>query len=99
MQLKWYLDHHSDRARAQEELHRFADVGEQVILTTFTEAALVEPLAVLLGGGLEKIDQGMDGFTKLWTMFIDEYFQRCERAGFDRRGRTKLPAVAPWGGR
>ncbi len=99
MQLKWYLDHHSNRAKALEELHRFADVGEQVILTAFTEAALVEPLAVLLGGGLAKIDQGMDGFTKLWTMFIDEYFQRCERAGFDRRARAKLPASAPWGRR
>ncbi len=99
MQLKWYLDHHSDRAGALEELHRFADVGEQVILTAFTESALVEPLAVLLGGGLDKIDQGMQGFTKLWSMFMEEYLQRCERAGFDRRGRIKLPITAPWGGR
>jgi hypothetical protein len=97
MQLKWYLDHHPDRQKALAELHRFADVGEQVILTTFTEAALVEPLAVLLGGGLDKIDQGMEGFTKLWVMFIDEYLQRCERAGFDRRARVKLPTAAPWG--
>jgi ketosteroid isomerase-like protein len=97
MQLKWYLDHHPDRQKALAELHRFADVGEQVILTAFTEAALVEPLAVLLGGGLDKIDQGMEGFTKLWVMFIDEYLQRCERAGFDRRARVKLPTAAPWG--
>jgi hypothetical protein len=99
MQLKWYLDHHSDRAGALEELHRFADVGEQVILSAFTEAALVEPVAVLLGGGIDKIDHGMQGFTKLWTMFMEEYLQRCERAGFDRRGRVKLPTTAPWGGR
>ena len=97
MQLKWYLDHHPDRAKALEETHRFADVGEQVILTAFTEAALVEPVAVLLGGGLDKIDHGMEGLAKLWSMFIEEYLQRCARAGFERRARCTIPIDAPWG--
>ncbi len=96
MELKNYIDRHPDRERAIEELHRFADVGEQVILTAFTEAALVEPVAVLLGGGLSKIDEGMDGMAKLWSMFIDEYLQRCERAGFDRRARSRIPVKAIW---
>ena len=96
MQLKWYLDHHSDRERALEDLHRFADVGEQVILTSFTEAALVEPIAVLLGGGLARIDHGMDGMGRLWQMSIEEYLQRCERAGFERRNRCTIPTRAPW---
>jgi hypothetical protein len=78
-------------------MHRFADVGEQVILTAFTEAALVEPVAILLGGGLAKIDQGMEGMAHLWRMFIDEYLQRCARAGFDRRARCTIPLDAPWG--
>ena len=42
-------------------MHRFADVGEPIILTAFIEPALVEPIAVLLGGGLAHIDRGMDG--------------------------------------
>jgi hypothetical protein len=96
LELKYYLDHHSDRRIALEEMHRFADLGEQVILTAFTEAALVEPIAVLLGGGLSKIDQGMEGMGKLWSLFIDEYLTRCERAGFDRRARCRIPIVAPW---
>ncbi len=97
MELKAYLDAHPDREQATQEMHRFADVGEQVILTAFTEAALVEPVAVLLGGGLDKIDQGMEGMARLWTLFIEEYLARCARAGFERRERCAIPLQAPWG--
>ena len=83
--------------KALEDMHRFADVGEQVILTAFTEAALVEPVAILLGGGLDKIDHGMEGLGHLWAMFMDEYLQRCARAGFERRDRCTIPLHAPWG--
>jgi hypothetical protein len=96
MEFKYYLDTHADRTQALEEMHRFADVGEQVILSAFTEPALVEPVAVLLGGGLDHIDNGMEGMTKLWSMLIDEYLQRCERAGFPRRERCTIPKEMPW---
>lgn len=96
MQFKYYLDNHSERETAVEELHRFSDIGERVILTAFTEPAMVEPVAILLGGGLDKIDQGMDGMGHLWRMFIEEYLQRCARAGFDRRDRCQLPLDFPW---
>jgi len=96
MELKAYLENHPEPEKATQEMHRFADVGEQVILTSFTEAALVEPVAILLGGGLDKIDQGMEGMGHLWTMFMEEYLQRCERAGFDRRARCTIPLTAPW---
>lgn len=96
LEFQWWLDHQPDRAEAEEMLHRFADVGEMVILTAFTEPTLVEPIAILLGGGLRKIDEGMDGMMRVWSMFIDEYLQRCERAGFHRRARCMLPTEAPW---
>jgi hypothetical protein len=97
MELKGWLDAHPDRAQGLEAMHRFADVGEQVILTAFTEAALVEPVAILLGGGLAQIDKGMEGMAHLWSMFIEEYLQRCARAGFERRDRCTIPTQAPWG--
>jgi hypothetical protein len=97
MQLKYYLDHHPNRAKAAEEMHRFMDVGEQIIITAFTESALLEPVAVLIGGGVDKIDQGMDGLVMIWGLFIEEYLQRCERAGIPRRERLTLPADYPWG--
>jgi hypothetical protein len=96
MEFKYYLDTHPDRAEALEGMHRFADVGEQVILTAFTEAALVEPVAILLGGGLDRIDVGMEGLSHLWRMFMEEYLQRCARAGFERRERCTIPLDAPW---
>jgi hypothetical protein len=70
-----------------------------VILTAFTEPALVEPIAVLLGGGLDHIDRGMQGMAHLWRLFINEYLERCARAGFDRRERCTIPLDAPWASR
>jgi hypothetical protein len=96
LELKNYLDTHPNRELAVEEMHRFADVGEQVILTAFTEASVIEPVSILLGGGLSKIEEGLQGMVKVWAMFIEEYLQRCERAGFDRRERCKIPIHAPW---
>ncbi len=96
MQLKSYIDNHPDPQKCMDDLHRFADVGEMVILTSFSEAALVEPTAILLGGGLKKIDDGMDGMAKLWRMSVEEYLARCDRAGFDRSERCKIPLDAPW---
>jgi hypothetical protein len=97
MEFKFWLDTHPDREQGLADMHRFADVGEQVILTAFTEAALVEPVAILLGGGLDHIDRGMEGMAKLWSGFMEEYLQRCERAGFLRRERCTIPLTAPWG--
>ncbi len=97
LELKSYLENHPQKDKALEDMHRFADVGEQVILTAFSEAALIEPVAVLLGGGLKKIDEGMEGLRLVWKMFIDEYLQRCACAGFDREARCTIPRELPWG--
>ena len=96
LELKYHLDNAPDRERALEEMHRFADVGEMIILGAFIEASLIEPIAVLLGGGLKHIDRGMQGVVHLWRMFIEEYLARCARAGFDRTERCKIPLEAPW---
>ena len=95
LELKSYLAHHSDHDKAVDEMHRFADVGEQVILTAFTESALIEPLAILLGGGLDHIDAGMEGVQHVWKMIVDEYLQRCDCAGFERRERCTIPPEMP----
>jgi hypothetical protein len=96
MEFKGYIDSHANPQQAIEEMHRFADVGELVILSAFTEPALVEPVSVLLGGSVKKIDHGMEGMAKLWETFIEEYLARCERAGFHRRERCRIPTRAPW---
>ncbi len=97
LELRNYLATHPNHAHAVAEMHRFADIGEQVILSAFTEAALIEPLAVLLGGGLARIDQGMEGIGQMWRMAVEEYLQRCASAGFDRAERCTIPLDLPWG--
>lgn len=91
LELKNYLDAQADPTVALEQLHRFADLGEQIILTALSSPVLMEPIAILMGGGLDHIDHGMDGLEVLWGVVMDEYLQRCERAGFDRRERCTLP--------
>lgn len=97
LEFKNYLDTHPDRAAGEEEMHRFADVGEHIILSAFTEPTLIEPIAILLGGGIDKIDQGMEGLGHMWSMFIEEYLQRCKATGFDRAPRCIIPKDLPWG--
>jgi hypothetical protein len=95
MELKSYLEHHPDPPAALERMHRFADVGELVLLSGMTDPCLLEPVAVLMGGSLADIDEGFEGIGFLWTTVREEYLQRCDRAGFDRRTRCKIPESLP----
>lgn len=97
LELKSFLDSHPDRDMALEHMHRFADLGEQVILTALTDPCALEPLAVLMGGGVGGIDDGMEGVSFLWSTIVEEYLQRCDRAGFERRDRITIPEEFPWG--
>jgi hypothetical protein len=73
------------RRRLQQlVLERYGSLDRFYLETDFSkrpEAALVEPVAILLGGGLDKIDKGMEGRRRLWKMSVEEYLQRCDRAG------------------
>lgn len=96
LELKSFLDAHPDREVALEQMHRFADLGEQVILTALTDPCALEPLAVLMGGGVDNIDEGMEGVSFLWATIVEEYLQRCDRAGFERRAHLTIPEEFPW---
>ena len=97
MQLKWYLDHHPDRAKALEEMHRFADVGEQVILTAFTEAALVEPVAVLLAAASTRSTTAWRAWRSCGRCSSRSTCSAAPAPGFERRARCTIPLDAPWG--
>ncbi len=91
LELKNYLDNHPDREGALEQMHRFADLGEQIILTALSSPGLIEPIALLMGGSMAAIDDGVAGVEILWGVIVDEYLQRCSRAGFERAERCTLP--------
>lgn len=90
MHLKWVLDHRPER---REAIHQILDNGENFIQGAFSEPANTEALVILAGKGLSKrcIEQGVE-FTRLLTkQRIEEYFQRCARAGLaERRQRSRL---------
>lgn len=96
MHLKYFLEHHPDRAEAEEELHVVADAFERGFATFLVNPWIIEPLAVLAGGGMAHIDRGMEAVKIVWRRIVDEYLNRCELAGFDRRSRIKLPAAPPY---
>jgi hypothetical protein len=95
MELKSYLENHPNQEMALEHMHRFADLGENLILTAFVDPCILEPMAVLMGGSVADIDEGMEGVGFLWTTLREEYLARCDRAGFDRRDRCQIPENLP----
>lgn len=96
MHLKYFLEHHPNRAEAEDELHVVADAFERGFATFLVNPWIIEPLAVLAGGGIAHIDRGMEAVKLVWQRIVDEYLNRCELAGFDRRSRIKLPAAPPY---
>ena len=53
-------------------------------------------VAVLAGGGIKHIDKGMDAVKLVWRRILEEYLNRCDAAGLDRRSRSLFPAEAPY---
>jgi hypothetical protein len=96
MHLKYFLEHHPNREQALAEMHALADVAEMAIPGFLTNPFIVEPLAVLMGGGIKHIDRGMEAVRLVWTRMREEYLNRCDLAGFDRRSRTRVPEAAPY---
>lgn len=76
-----------------EEVHGELDDAERILLQIFSTPESVEPMAILLGGGLEHFDKGMELEAQLWRRIVHEYLQRCDSAGFDRRPRCILPTT------
>jgi hypothetical protein len=95
--LKYYLEHHPDRERAIEEMHALMDELEALKQNVdMLNPQLLEPFAVLAGGGVDKMDKGMDVYRQVWAKVVEEYLRRCDIAGISRRGRTLMFEEAPF---
>jgi hypothetical protein len=79
------------RPELAEEIHEQLDDAERILLETFSAPEAVEPMAILMGGGVKNFDKGMELQGQLWRRIIHEYLQRCDSAGLDRRPRCILP--------
>ena len=66
--MKHYLEEHPDRAEAEAQLHRAAEIGEETFASFLLNPYIVEPLAVLAGGGIKHIDRGMEAVKIVWKI-------------------------------
>lgn len=89
LHLRYAIEHDPDAA---EEIHEALDHGEGVLLEFGSSADLTEALAVLLAGGVDKVEEiGFKQQFELTVKLLTSYLARCERAGLNRVERTKLP--------
>ena len=90
MHLKYVLDTEPER---REELHHYLDKAEGDAAGggsgDVTFPPVFESLCILLGGGVDKFDEGLQKFLLLRKRQINEYLHRLEVAGMgDRRQRV-----------
>ena len=89
MHIRYAVEQDPDVA---EEIHEALDHGEAVLTNFGTNQDFGTALAVLLGGGVENIEE--KGFPLQMEMSrkqFTSYLARCERAGISRLHRTTLP--------
>ncbi|HXR35922.1 MAG TPA: hypothetical protein VN754_08245, partial [Candidatus Binataceae bacterium] len=100
MRIKYYLDHapRQERADALEMLHFLASVSEAsgTGFGLLLQPSAIEPFALLAAGSVGNLAKGWDVVREFWAASVEEYINRCERAGIPRRGRCMLPEDAPF---
>ena len=100
MHIKYYLDHapKAERKRALEVLHYLASATEAggAGFEFLLNPNIIEPFALMAGGGIGNIDRGWDKAREFWAKVVEEYLGRCDRAGFPRWDRCLLPREAPF---
>jgi hypothetical protein len=87
MHLKHILETEPER---REEIHSYLDSGEEIFAGTGVTATggSIESLAILLGGGRDKMDEGLRTLMAVRKRQVNEYMHRLKVAGLgDRRGR------------
>ncbi len=80
-----------ERPELEDEIQDELDDAEHILLELFGAPEVVEPTAILLGGGLKHFDEGLELQAQLWRRIVSEYLQRCDSAGLNRRPRCLLP--------
>lgn len=87
LQLRQLIEEDPDRI---EEIHEALDVAEQRTLELGATPEQVEPFLILLGGGVDHMDEGMEKFAFLRRKIVQEYLQRCHSIGLERQERCLL---------
>ncbi len=95
--LSFYLRHCPDREEAAVKLHLAADRLEPLQAEHhLLNPKVLEPLAVMLGGGAGAIAGGVRILREFWPQFAASYLARLDSIGLGRRDRCLLPAQPPF---
>jgi hypothetical protein len=87
LQIRQLLVEDPDRV---EEIHEALDIAEQRTLELGVTPEQLEPFLILLGGGEDKMNEGMTKFAFLRKKIVQEYLQRCHSIGIERQDRCLL---------
>ena len=100
MHIKYYLENapKAERTRALEVLHYLASATEAGAagFEFLLNPNIIEPFALMAGGGIDNIDRGWEKAREFWAKVVEEYLGRCDRAGFPRWDRCLMPREAPF---
>jgi hypothetical protein len=95
--ISFYLRHCPDREEAAVKLHLVADRLEPLQTEQhLLNSKVLEPLAILLGGGAEGLSEGMRILREFWPQFSANYLARLDAIGLARRDRCQIPAQPPF---
>ena len=97
MHLKYLLDNAEDADERRERLHEIAAGAEAFFFDLFfCNPATIESCAILAGGGIDNVGDGLLAYQDVYRQMREEYLLRTERAGLDRRGRCWFPESLPF---
>ncbi len=95
--MSFYLRNCPDREEAAVKLHLTADRLEPMQTEHhLLNPQVLEPLAILLGGGANAAAQGMSMLREFWPQIAADYLARLDSIGLSRRDRCLIPARAPF---
>ena len=100
MRMKYYLENApaGERERALEMVHYLASISEAsgTGFGLLVHPSAIEPFALLAAGSVGNLDKGWDVVREFWAKAVQEYLDRCDRAGFPRYDRCLMPREAPF---
>ncbi len=95
--LRYYLDHCPNREEVVDKLHAAADLIEPgQTAKHLLNPKVLEPLAILLGGGTAKMQQGYAALREFWPQIAEQYLARLDHIGLPRHNRCLIPSEAPF---
>jgi hypothetical protein len=89
---KYVLSHKHER---RQELERYLDKGEALLVADDKDTATREAFAILMAGGKDKIEQGLQMYEDMRRRQVRQYLDRLGWATIDR-APSLFPALRPY---